>query len=97
MSGRLLNRHALLTGAGGGIGLAVAEAFAREGARCTVADLPAEPSAAFLAASEHASTIELRHVIAATRSELFKLGMNSAEQELAELEAANRAAGWRVA
>jgi D-sorbitol dehydrogenase (acceptor) len=52
MSGRLDQRHALLTGAGGGIGLAVAEAFAREGARCTVADLPAEPSAAFRAANE---------------------------------------------
>lgn len=52
MSGRLDQRHALLTGAGGGIGLAVAEAFAREGAHCTVADLPAEPSAAFRAANE---------------------------------------------
>lgn len=52
MSGRLDQRHALLTGAGGGIGLAVAEAFAREGAICTVADLAAEPSAAFRAANE---------------------------------------------
>lgn len=52
MSGRLDQQHALLTGAGGGIGLAVAQAFAREGARCTVVDLPADPSAAFLAADE---------------------------------------------
>lgn len=51
MSGRLDGQHALLTGAGGGIGLAVAAAFVREGARCTVADLPAEPSAAFREAS----------------------------------------------
>lgn len=46
MSGRLQGRHALLTGAGGGIGLAVAEAYLREGARCTVADLAGEPNAA---------------------------------------------------
>ena len=46
MSGRLAGRHALLTGAGGGIGLAVAEAYLREGARCTLVDLAREPNAA---------------------------------------------------
>jgi D-sorbitol dehydrogenase (acceptor) len=46
MSQRLQGRHALLTGAGGGIGLAVTEAFLAEGARCTVVDLAAQPSAA---------------------------------------------------
>ena len=45
MSGRLAGRHALLTGAGGGIGLAVAEAYLREGARCTLVDLAREPNA----------------------------------------------------
>ena len=45
MNARLEGRHALLTGAGGGIGLAVAEAYLREGARCTVADLAATPGA----------------------------------------------------
>ncbi len=44
MSGRLENRHALLTGAAGGIGLAVTEAYLAEGARCTVVDLAKEPS-----------------------------------------------------
>ena len=39
--GRLSGKHALLTGAGGGIGLAVALAFVREGAQCTIADLGA--------------------------------------------------------
>ncbi len=38
MSGRLNSRHALLTGAGGGIGLAVAQAFLAQGARCTIVD-----------------------------------------------------------
>jgi D-sorbitol dehydrogenase (acceptor) len=39
MSGRLLNKHALLTGAGGGIGAAVTAAYLREGAKCSVVDL----------------------------------------------------------
>jgi D-sorbitol dehydrogenase (acceptor) len=47
MSGRLQDKHALLTGAGGGIGLAVARAYLLQGARCTVVDLAAEPSTAF--------------------------------------------------
>lgn len=45
-SGRLADRHALLTGAGGGIGAAVAAAYLREGARCTLVDLAASPSPA---------------------------------------------------
>jgi D-sorbitol dehydrogenase (acceptor) len=44
-SQRLASRHALLTGAGGGIGLAVTEAFLVEGARCTAVDLAPQPSA----------------------------------------------------
>ena len=42
---RLQGRHALLTGAGGGIGLAVTAAFLAEGARCTAVDLAERPSA----------------------------------------------------
>ena len=45
MTDRLAGRHALLTGAGGGIGLAVTEAYLREGARCSVVELSAQPSA----------------------------------------------------
>jgi D-sorbitol dehydrogenase (acceptor) len=44
MSQRLASHHALLTGAAGGIGLAVAEAFLREGARCTIVDIGTQPS-----------------------------------------------------
>lgn len=52
MSETLNGRHALLTGAGGGIGLAVALAYLRAGARCTVVDLAPQASAAYLAATE---------------------------------------------
>jgi D-sorbitol dehydrogenase (acceptor) len=45
MNTRLANRHALLTGANGGIGLAVARAYAIQGARCTVVDITDAPSA----------------------------------------------------
>jgi len=46
---RLQGKHALLTGAAGGIGLAVAQAYVREGAKCTIADLGNEPSSALAA------------------------------------------------
>jgi NAD(P)-dependent dehydrogenase (short-subunit alcohol dehydrogenase family) len=46
MRGRLQDKHALLTGAGGGIGLAVAQAYLEQGAACTVADVaPTAPAA----------------------------------------------------
>jgi D-sorbitol dehydrogenase (acceptor) len=45
MSGRLQGKHVLLTGAGGGIGLAVAQAFLAQGANCTVVDLPVQAPA----------------------------------------------------
>jgi D-sorbitol dehydrogenase (acceptor) len=38
MSSRLAQRHVLVTGAGGGIGLAIAEACLQQGARCTLVD-----------------------------------------------------------
>jgi D-sorbitol dehydrogenase (acceptor) len=46
MTSRLAGKHALLTGANGGIGLAVAHAFALQGARCTVVDIADAPSVA---------------------------------------------------
>jgi NAD(P)-dependent dehydrogenase (short-subunit alcohol dehydrogenase family) len=44
MTRRLEGKHALLTGAGGGIGLAVARAYLEAGARCSLVDLAPEPS-----------------------------------------------------
>jgi NAD(P)-dependent dehydrogenase (short-subunit alcohol dehydrogenase family) len=41
---RLQGKHALLTGAAGGIGLAVTTAYLQYGARCTVADIGAHPT-----------------------------------------------------
>ncbi len=46
MTARLDNKHALLTGAGGGIGVAVAAAYLREGALCTIVDLSPQASPA---------------------------------------------------
>ena len=46
---RLDGRHALLTGAGGGIGAAVAAAYLREGASCSIVDLAAKASSAVAA------------------------------------------------
>ena len=45
--GRLAGKHALLTGAGGGIGLAVVQAYLAQGARCTVVDMAPQPSSAY--------------------------------------------------
>lgn len=38
---KLQNKHAILTGAAGGIGLAVAQAYLNEGAQCTIVDIGA--------------------------------------------------------
>lgn len=45
MADQLSGRHALITGAGGGIGLAVAKAYIDEGACCTAVDIASDPPA----------------------------------------------------
>ncbi|MBX3609392.1 MAG: L-iditol 2-dehydrogenase [Hydrogenophaga sp.] len=63
MSQRLLRRHVLITGGGGGIGLAIAESCIAEGARVTVVDLaPTPPQAVLALQSTHAAA--LRYVAA---------------------------------
>jgi D-sorbitol dehydrogenase (acceptor) len=49
VSGRLAGRHALVTGALGGIGFAVLEAYLEEGSACTASDRAAQPNAALRA------------------------------------------------
>ena len=59
MSQRLKDKHALLTGAAGGIGLAVAAAYLAQGARCTVADIGAEATAELAALMQrHPDTLQ---------------------------------------
>lgn len=53
--------------------------------------------AAFAAASEGSSTIEMRHLIDAARAELLKLGMSTAERELAGYELNGNTSTGRVA
>ena len=53
MSERLKGKHAILTGAAGGIGLAVTTAYLAQGARCTVADLGGQPTSELAALMAH--------------------------------------------
>ena len=80
MSQRLNERHALLTGAGGGIGLAVARAYLAQGARCTIVDLAPDAPDAVQALIAHnpgnvhyvsadiARTVQIETMIAAARA-----------------------------
>jgi len=71
MSGRLANKHALLTGAGGGIGLAVVRAYLDEGARCSVVDLAPRPSPACQEVLERHA--DRSHYVAADVSDLTQI------------------------
>ena len=62
MAEQLAGQHALITGAGGGIGLAVTKAYLTEGARCTAVDLGAAPPAE-LAALIKAHPQQLHYVV----------------------------------
>jgi D-sorbitol dehydrogenase (acceptor) len=67
MSGRLAQRHVLVTGAGGGIGLAIVEACLTEGARCCVVDrTPLAPDAVRALQARHPEAL---HYIAADVTE----------------------------
>lgn len=59
MNRRLEDRHALLTGAAGGIGLAVTAAYLTHGARCTAVDVAAAPSPSLAAlAAQHPDRLQ---------------------------------------
>jgi NAD(P)-dependent dehydrogenase (short-subunit alcohol dehydrogenase family) len=91
--GRFAGKVAFVTGAGGGIGRATAQAFAREGARVVVADLNE------LANSETARLIEVAggHAIAArcdvTRAEDLQAAMDATIQTFGGLDVAFNNAG----
>jgi D-sorbitol dehydrogenase (acceptor) len=71
MNGRLEGLHALLTGAAGGIGLAVTQAYLAQGARCTVVDIGAEPSVAL--APLLAAHAECLHYISADITQMAQI------------------------
>jgi D-sorbitol dehydrogenase (acceptor) len=72
MTQRLEGRHALVTGAGGGIGLAVLAGYLAEGARCTASDIAATPNAAVQAVlGQHGDRV---HYVAADVSKTASIG-----------------------
>ena len=111
MAEQLAGQHALITGAGGGIGLAVTGAFLREGARCTAVDLRDAPSTemqALLAAhpqqlhyvaADVASNESIATMVAAARARfgtVTTLFNNAAVFDLAPLLEANEASYQRI-
>ena len=80
MAEQLASTHALITGAGGGIGLAVTKAYLEEGARCSAADIASAPSA------------ELQALIARHPQKLHYIGADVAKADgVAAMVAAARA------
>jgi len=100
MTGRLAQRHLLITGAGGGIGLAIAEACLAEGAVCTLADRADTPAdgvaqlrrrhpdtAAYVAAdvSDSASVGGMLYAARAAHGDIHTLVNNAALFDMAPL------------
>jgi D-sorbitol dehydrogenase (acceptor) len=80
-SGRLQGKHAVLTGAGGGIGLAVTHAYLAQGAVCTVADMGKN------------APVELADAIAAGRANYVQADITQMAQIDALLDAAEKRFG----
>jgi D-sorbitol dehydrogenase (acceptor) len=100
MSGRLEHRHVLVTGGGGGIGLAIAQACLEEGACCSVVDradqapaalqdlLHRHPAALHYIAADITRAADIEHLLAASIerfSPVHTLVNNAAVFELAPL------------
>lgn len=84
MSGRLNNKHVLLTGAGGGIGLAVALAYLAQGACCTVVDRSEQPPPE-LAEADMADRV---HYVAADVTQMAQIDamLDAAEQRFGPVQ-----------
>lgn len=82
---RLQGKHALITGANGGIGLAVTEAFLQEGAICTAVDLPATPSPELAALAQQYSTLHYQS-LNVTDTNAVKAAVQAANQQHGPIE-----------
>ncbi|MEP6873061.1 MAG: L-iditol 2-dehydrogenase [Burkholderiales bacterium] len=111
MAEQLSGQHALITGAGGGIGLAVTIAYLREGARCTVVDLRDAPAAELVAllkshpdnlhyiAADVASNTSIAAMVAAARQRFGTITVlfnNAAVFDLAPLLEADERSYQRI-
>ncbi len=92
MTGKLQHKTALITGAGRGIGRAIAECFAREGARVAVADI--DPDSSTTAASIGSGALGLAMDVSSKASVLA--GTSRVLDEFGQLDILVNNAGYLV-
>jgi D-sorbitol dehydrogenase (acceptor) len=86
MNQRLTKKHALLTGAAGGIGLAVAQAYLDEGARCTIVDIGPNASAGVQALMEqHPQRLQYVHADVTQAASIASM-MHAAQQRFGTVQ-----------